>query len=221
MITTAQPILAETSQILNESTTDTSSKRIGYFNRSCKKVFSMYRWPWKKRKRTLTVEDGVQEYVLTTQFSDYDVNYGIDSVWVGGVKIGTINHDKKADIDNPDEQVFSLTPDKKSILFEKELDGTETVEIWYYAIHTYVSSANESLTVPIADDVSTAIALYMKHLVHEGKRQRYDSRNALLDFKEEIDTLRPVAASKKIKDAPRVMASPFAYLRHKRTYAPH
>ncbi len=221
MITTAQPVLAETSQILNESSTDTSSKRIGYFNRSVKKVFGVGKWPWRKKKGTLDTDNEVQEYVLTTEFSDYDVQGGIISVWVGGIKILPIDYDRKADVDNPATQKFYLTPDNRSIGFIKTFDGTEDVEIWYFALHTYISSAGESLTVTLPDDISTAIALYMKFLVHDGKRQRYDARNALLDFKEEIDTLRPKIMSSKIKDAPKTVAKLFSYLKHKRVYATH
>ena len=191
MITTAQPILAETSNILNESSTDTSTKRLSYFNRSCKKVFGIARWPWRKRKGTLDTDPGIQEYDLKTEFTDYDVQAGIESVWVGGEKILPMNYDRKADVDTPATQKFYLTPDNRSIGFIKALDGTETVEIWYYAIHTYISASGESLVISIPDDISTAVAQYMKFLVHDGKRQRYDARNALLDFKEEIHTLRP------------------------------
>lgn len=221
MITTPAPVLSELSGMLNESTTDTSSKRLGYFNRSVRKVLSVKKWGFEKRTRTLTLVAEIQTYDLTAQFIDYNPIKGIISVWVNGAKIDSIDYDEKADVATPASQKFYLDPDNQTIGFRKTIAGDEEIKVIYYANHTYVTAQGETLTFDIPDDMILPIALYMKHLVHEGKRQRYDSRNALIDFKEEIDSLRPMAGSKKIKDRPRTVGNIFRYNRVKRSYGTH
>lgn len=218
MITTPAAFLTETSNMLNESTVDNGTKRISYFNRSVRKVLSMKKWGFEKKKGTLTLSAGVQTYSLVTQFADYNPLKGIVSVWVNGQKIDSIDYDEKADVTSPATQKCYLEPDNETIGFRKEIDGTEVIEVLYYANHTAVTASTETLAFDIPDEMILPIALYMKHLVHEGKRQRYDSRNALLDFKEEIDNLRPMAASKKMKDRPRVVSNIFRYNRVRRSY---
>ena len=221
MITTAAPVLSEVSGMLNEATVDTSSKRIGYFNRAVRKVLSMKKWGFEKRKRTLTLAAATQTYDLAAQFSDYNPLKGIISVWLGGEKIDSIDHDTKADITTPASQAFYLDPDNQTLGFRKDIVGDEVIEVWYYAHHTYITTSAEALTFNIPDEMIMAIAIYLKHLVHDGKRQRFDARNALLDFKEEIDVLRPMAATKKIKDRPRTVGNIFHYNGVKRVYANH
>ncbi len=221
MVTSAAPVLTEVSQILNESTTDTGTKRLGYFNRSVKKVLSMKKWGFEKRKRTLTLTAGVQTYDLTAQFSDFNTLKGIISVWVGGKKIDSIDYDEKADVSAPATQKFYLEPGNETLGFRKTIVGNETIEVWYYANHTNISTSAEVLTFDIPDEMVLAIAIYIKFLVHDGKRQRFDARNALLDFKEEIDNLRPMAATKKIKDRPRTVGNIFKYNRVRRVYVNH
>lgn len=218
MITTPAAFLTETSNMLNESTVDNGTKRISYFNRSVRKVLSMKKWGFEKKKGTLTLSAGVQTYSLTTLFSDYNPLKGIVSVWVNGQKIDSVDYDEKADITSPATQKCYLEPDNETIGFRKEIDGTEVIEVLYYANHTAVTASTETLAFDIPDEMILPIALYMKHLVHESKRQRYDSRNALIDFKEEIDNLRPMAASKKMKDRPRVVSNIFRYNRVRRSY---
>lgn len=221
MITTAAPFLSETSNMLNEPTVDVGAKRISYFNRSVRKTLSMKKWGFEKRTRNLTLSAGVQTYDLTTQFSDYNPLKGLISVWLNGEKIDSIDYDQKADSNVTATQKFYLDPDNQTIGFRSTISGSEMIQIVYYAHHTSISSSTEALVFNIPDEMILPIALYMKHLVHEGKRQRYDSRNALLDFKEEIDNLRPMAASKKIKDRPKTVPNIFAYNRIQRRYANH
>lgn len=178
----------------------------------------MKKWGFEKKKGTLTLSAGVQTYSLVTQFSDYNPLKGIVSVWVNGQKIDSVDYDEKADVTSPATQKCYLEPDNETIGFRKEIDGTEVIEVLYYAFHTPVTASTEILAFDIPDEMILPIALYMKHLVHEGKRQRYDSRNALIDFKEEIDNLRPMAASKKMKDRPRVVSNIFRYNRVRRSY---
>lgn len=181
----------------------------------------MKKWGFEKRTGTLTLTASVQTYDLAVQFSDYNPLKGVISVWLGGAKIDSIDYDEKADVSEPASQRFYLDPDNQTIGFRKDIVGDEVIEVVYYAIHTYVSTSAEALTFSIPDEIGIAIVLYMKYLVHEGKRQRYDSRNALLDFKDSIDELRPMAATKKIKDRPRTVGNIFRYNRVRRVYGTH
>jgi len=64
-----------------------------------------------------------------------------------------------------------------------------------------------------------AICLLMKAMVHGAKRQRYDERNALVDYKEEIEELVLQDASNKIKDLPQNVPTIFTYNKFNRTYS--
>lgn len=217
MITTPEPVLQETSNMLNESTTDTSAKRVSYFNRSVRKVISMRKWSWAKKKHDLAVSAGVQEYDLTSVISDYNIQWGIYEVWVGGKKIDPVNYDRRDNIAASDAR-FYLTPDNKKLGFTKTIDGTEDIDVWYYQVHVNAANHQASLNIPLPEDIQIAVALYIKHLVHEGKRQRYDSRNAILDFQQVIEELVLQDASNKAKDLPKTVPTVFTYARVRRIY---
>jgi len=54
--------------------------------------------------------------------------------------------------------------------------------------------------------------------VHTAKRQRYDARNSLADFKEKIDGLRPQEASNKALNAPKTVPTVMQYYGIRRNY---
>lgn len=215
MITTLNPILEAVSRKLKESSTDTSLLRIGYVNDAIRYVLGLYKWGWSIKRHQLNVLPNVQEYLLTSEISDYSPIRGIYEVYFGGTKIGPITYNAKSNISSLH---FYLKPDNKTIGFTKKIDGTETIEIWYYPEWTDVNSTSTTFSVPIPPSMVELISLYVKYLVHEGKRQRYDSRNALLDFKQALDTLIPQSGSAKIKDQPKRLYNFFSYMGFRRRY---
>lgn len=218
MITTPESCLAAVSRRLKETVTDTSSLRVGYFNDSGKHILSLYKWGWSRRKHDLDVDDGVQTYDLTSEISDYSPERGIWEVYVGGEKIDPVNYDRRDSAVGGTQQKFYLDPTDKTIGFTKDLDGTEDIDIWYYASWTDASLYNSTLTLPLPENILILFALYMKHLVHDGKRQRYDARNALLDFQEVLQNIIAQQGSSKIKDLPRHVPKLYAYTGFKRVY---
>ena len=220
MVSTMLPLLQTLYRLLKETTTDTSTLRIGYGNDAIRHILSLYKWSWSAKKHDLTVVADDQEYVLSTEITDYSIDRGIKEVYVAGVKISPIDFSRKGDItiSPTNTQVFYLTPDYRTIGFLKTIDGTEDIDIWAYREHTDVSDTTTSFAITLPDNMRNPVAIYMKSLVHSGKRQRNDATNALLEFKQAIDEARATEASAKIKDAPRTVGNVFTYNNFKRTY---
>lgn len=217
MLTTALPILQLVSRKLKETTTDVTSLRVGYISDSCKHILGIYKWGWSRKKHDLVLTAGVQEYNLSTILTDYSPVRGIFEVYVAGEQIDPVPYNNK-DAASTTEQSFYLLPDDKTIGFTVALDGTEDIDIWYYADWVTVTTSTDTFNVSIPETLLEAIALYVKYFVHDGKRQRFDARNALLDYKQEIDTIIPQQGSGKIKGLPRRIYNFFSYMGFKRTY---
>lgn len=215
MITTMLPILQALSRKLKEETTDTSSLRIGYGNDTCKHILSLYKFGWSRKKLNLTVVAADQEYDLTVETTDYSPSRGIYEVYLAGIQIFPCDYNNKENESNR----FYLTPDNKSIGFTDALDGTEDIDIWYYPEFVGVADTSSTFNVGFPDSLLEALAFYSKALVHGGKRQRFDERNALLDFKNEVDKIIPQEGSAKIKDRPKKVPNFMGYSGFKRTYS--
>lgn len=216
MITTIAPICTETSHLLNEGSADTSAKRISYCNRAIRRVLRVRKWNWAKKKHTLDVDAAVQEYDLTTEISDYNPMWGIFEVYIGGEKMNPIDYTQRA---NTTSNNFYLKPDGVTIGFTNTLDGSEVIDIWYSAGWVNVTASDTAFNISIPEDLLGGICLLIKAMVHGGKRQRYDERNALIDYKEEIGELVLQDASNKIKDLPQNVPTILTYNRIHRSYA--
>jgi len=220
MITTPNSFLEEVSSVLNETTTDTSAKRVNIFNRSARFTVNKYKFNFRIKSVTLPFANGTQEYDLTDAVNipdnDYDMNSRIYQVWNGTEEIYPVSYDRKSFYTN--EQRFYLSPDDTSIGFTKDIEGTETYVLYYWATFKNASSYNSTLNIPIPEDFIIPIGTYMKHLVHESKRQRYDSRNAILDYQEQMKALILKFTSAKTNKMPRTIPSFWDYTSFKRSY---
>lgn len=190
MLTTALPFLQSVSYELGETTTNTEAVRLNYFNRSVEEFFAKHPFKFRIKKYTLTL-DGSGEYDLTSKISDYDTSHGIYLVENGDGKIfEPIDYSERKYFDNPDVHNFSykyyLTPNRKDIGFPVNTSG-EVCYIHYYAVHTNVSDASTSLNVSIPEYCLRPITTLILYRIYQRKRQRYDARNMLLDFKEQLE----------------------------------
>lgn len=190
MLTTAQPFLQAVSNELGESSINTDSVRIGYFNRSVEEFFSKHPFKFRIKKYDLN-STGAGEYDLISLISDYDVSHGVYMVENSNGKVfEPIDYSERKYFDNPDVESFTykyyLTPNRKSVGFPVDTSGSVYV-IHYYAIHTNVSDPSTTLTVSIPEYCLRPITTLMLYRVYQRKRQRYDARNMLLDFKEQLE----------------------------------
>lgn len=217
MITTPEIILTKVSNDLRESSVDISNRRVSYFNDAVEQVLSEYKWKWARRKHVLDVSGGEESYDLTDEISDYAVDDGIHIIKIDGAEIFPYSFDN--DDDDVSKQHFTLSPDNKTLSFMKDITGTEVVEIWYYAEHTRVASYNTALTLSIPPKVGNLIANYMRFLEHNGKRQRNDARNAMIDYADLLDKLRPKDASKKATKGPNAIQPVMRYFNFTRRYS--
>lgn len=215
MITTPNEFLVECSQMLKESTTDITSLRVGYFNRAMRMVKQERKWNWNKKEGTLSLSAGVQEYNLTTQFTDFNPMWGIYEVYVGGEKIDVCTYQQR---NNVGSNHFYLKPDTKTIGFTSTLAGTEVITVWYNPRHTAATASGSTLDPAVPDDMLIPVCTLMKSLVHKGKRQRNDERNELLNYKEQIQTAIMQDAAHKVKDGPTIVNPVRSYYGLRRTY---
>jgi hypothetical protein len=216
MITTPQEFLDETSAMLKEATTDVSNTRLRYFYRAARKVLSMAKFASTRKPFTLALTAGVQEYDLSLLISDFNPLWGIYEVYVNSEKIDPVDYPTRSQFSSSTRYYYK--EDDKTLGFTKIIAGTETIIVYYYPRLVKPTAADTVLNISFPEDMLTSICLYMKHLVHEGKRQRYDSRNALLDFKEEMDTLRPQNASNKARGMPKIVPNIMTTSRFRRRY---
>lgn len=218
MITTPQKALNKVSAKLNELTTITSGQRFEFFNLSVQALLDYSKWKFAKKKHTLSVTTEA-EYDLTSEISDWNPLWGVDIIYVDGDQIFPVDYEDKDLYTNT--MKFCFTPDEKSIYFTKELTGSETIEIWYFQRHVDVDETSDTLNVPLPEATLKGITLYMKHLVHDAKRQRNDARNAILDFQEAMEELTMQSASKKAKHSSKAIRSPLQHVGTVRNYAKH
>lgn len=202
MITTAMPVLVTASAELNEKTTDASGKRVSYFNSAVSHLLSQFKWAWARKKGTITITSDT-EYDLTALFPDYNSSWGIHSVeGADGKPLSSLDYTERKNFTSP---YMSISPDNKSLVLTSTFTIGTVLTVWYYAKCIKVSDPSTTLSLPIPEQMEEALAIYVKYKTHTGKRQRYDARNALLDFKEKLDQLRLQEASNKIQSRPKIV----------------
>ncbi len=220
MINTLEAVLIETSQMLNETSTDVSTKRIGFASRSFNYVVSQRKWTDRRKLQVLVVSAGIQEYDLTSSSNitdgDYDEQAGIYEVYDGNTKLDPCAYSNLNAL--PSSQYFSLSPDGKKIVFSKAITAAGTFNLWYYAKYIKPVSYTSTLTLKLPDSFLIPIATYTKHLVHDSRRQRTDARNCLLDVQEQLSDLVMADAKHRIKGLPKNIPSPMGASNFKRNY---
>lgn len=220
MITTLEPILIEVSRMLGETSTDISTKRIGYVNRAFNYVVSQHKWSARRKEQILPLVAGTSTYDLTSSVNvtdgDYDTEAGIFEIYNGTTQIFPCDYSNRET--NSTVELFTLTPDSKTLVFTKGISGTEDYHIWYYAKHTEPASYTTTLKLALPDSFKIPLSTYTKHLVHDGRRQRNDARNCILDVQEQLDDLRFSDAKHRIKGLPRNIPTVMGASRFRRTY---
>jgi hypothetical protein len=215
MITTIEPVLQKISFKLNEGSTDTTAKRISAATDGVRQLLTEAKFNWAKKTYTLTTQSGIQEYNLETLISDYNQLWGLDSVWVGGKKFTPLSADQKSQVAS---SAVYLSEDAKSLGFFDNIDGTESVEIVYFATFETPANSTATLNISIPEDALEAIALAAKAVIHDGKRQRFDARNALIDYQAAKEKVVMQNASNKMRDLPKRVTPLMAYNRFQRQY---
>lgn len=215
MITTPNDFLIELSDSLNETSTDTSAKRVRYFNRAARQVKKARKWSWNKKPATLTLVAGTKEYDMTVQAADFNPVQGIYEVYLAGVKMSPCSYEQVSAVTS---EHFYLKPDNKTIGFTMDIAGNENIVVWYYPRHTSATTKDTVLDPSLPEDMIDPIVTLMKSFVHKGKRQRNDERNELLIYKEQIGDAILADAGHKIKDAPHTVTPVLGYHKIRRRY---
>lgn len=220
MISSIEPILIEVSQLLGETTTDVSTARIGMCNRAIRHTFEQYSWSFRRKELSLTTTVGVQQYDLTSALvvtdNDYDPEFGIYEVWNGTTRIDPVLPENKLNFSASD--AYYLSPDNKKINFTASQTSATTYTIYYYSRHVDVSSKTTTLKTYIPENFMVPICTYIRHLVHDRKRQRNDARNMILDYQEQISDLKMSQTKSKAKGLKKNIPTPQQYLNFKRNY---
>lgn len=220
MITTIAPIITETSGILNELTEQSESKRLTLVNRAIRATILKFKFKFRIKSVNLSVVSASQEFDLTSSSviasEDYDETSGIYEVYLEG------STTPLAPVDYADRGLvvsgYYLTPDRKTLGFTSEVEYPSTVKVYYLASHKNVAATTDTLNVKLPDAALEPICTYVGYLVHKGKRQRNDARNAILEFQEQVEELRMKDASGGQKYLTKQIKSPFGYTGFRRVY---
>lgn len=185
MYSTALPFLQNVSNELGEASTILTAERIGFFNSSVEQFYSDYLFRFRVKIYSLAL-DGSSEYNLSTLISDYDSGDGVYLIVdENEVPIDPIDIKDKGTTFN--KVKYYIFPNKSIIGFTSD-DGNKTYKIYYYARHIYVSTESETLNVSIPQYAKRPIVSLILSRVYRRKRQRYDERNILLNYKEELSS---------------------------------
>lgn len=196
MITTPEEILRSVSYSLGEATPDFSPARINFFNRAYQFYLGINTWSFKIKKYTLTTTSS-DEYDLTSLIPDYSQPDGVYAVKnSSGKLIEPVSFEDKDLPEYQNKQRYYITPDGKSIGFTTFTAG-DVFTIYYYAVLIKATSYNSSLNIPIPEMHKEPIVTYTEFLIHKRKRQRNDARNCMLDFKDQLEEIKPKDAKLK------------------------
>lgn len=201
LITTAEPVLKRASARLNEKIVVVDAQRLSFFNQAVDQVLGYSKWDWAKKEATITFDAGQTTVDLETEIADYNSMWGLS--------------DEASDYD--DSIKVQLSKDNKTLTILQDVAAGDQLKVWYYQAHIDVTSATTTLNVTLPKEVMSALTLYIKHLVHDAKRQRNDARNAILDYQEKMEELVVQGASKKSSSKSKQIQSPLA--NYRRTYA--
>ena len=218
MITTPQPVLNLLSSILRESSVDTSNRRVIYFERAVRELLKQKKFPWSRERLDYAVSANTDVSIdMTSETTNYNPVWGPHEVWNGTEQIFPCDYE---DRENHSDLRWYLEPDEKTIGFTAQFSSAATIKVYYYATIPMgsVSASDSSLAFAIPDDAGDVVATYMKFLVHDGKRQRNDARNAILDFKQQVEELVAQQASNKGRSNSKRIAPVLKFHGFKRQY---
>jgi len=216
---TLQDICQIVSDRLNESTVETGSKRVRLINRAVKKVASDHKWSWRKTSQSISLVADTQEYDLA---SDFDYPSGIFEVWDGSNRLYPMDYEQAKDEDYDWEDLSDLTyfyisPKERKIGIVPTPVSSGTLTVIYFAIPADNTTTSSEFTPSIPDEFADLVALWVKFLIHDSKRQRLDARNTVIDYREMLKDLRAKDVLRS-KANPRKRPKPFTYFGFKRTY---
>lgn len=211
---TIEPILRSVSNKLKETSTIITADRIESAVSGIRMVLNECKFPWSRKKYTLDVSSKAKEYDLTSLITDLDMTWGLHMIEMGGLEMLPCDYQDRALNSNK----YYLLPDEKSIGFTDELAGNEVIDIWYYANLTKPAAYTTTLNLAIPDAITDLCALATKYIIHEGKRQRNDARNALIDYQAEKEKVVMKKAANKAHNLPKRVPNVFQYYGFNRTY---
>lgn len=215
MITTAKPILDEVSLVLlKEPTSDYSTARLTAFKSALDKFLTEYKWKWSILTQDFTLTSPTKSYDMSA-LPTYNPSWGMDEIWVGEVLVLPIDYTER--FDTFSDLRYYMSRDNMTLYFTETPD--DEVNAGYYGGQSVVpSSESTSLDIKISPSAQHALALLTQHFVHLGKRQRLDARNALLDYQQEVNNLRPQEGSKKGRHAHKKFQNVMTATSFRRTY---
>lgn len=220
MMTTIATLLAEVSVLLGETTTDVSTARVTMANRAFRHVFQQYSWSFRRKSITITTTAGVQDYDLTNISNvpdgDYDPEFGLYQIWNGTTKLDPVLYEKRSDYTSIDS--FTISPDNKTLSFTSTQTSPTAYTIWYYSRHIDSASSTTTMKTSVPESFLLPLGTYVRHLIHERKRQRNDARNMILDFQEQIADLKMSQGKSKAVGLKRNIPTPIQYARLRRRY---
>ena len=183
-------------------------------NDAIRHIVGIHSFTWAREKQEITTVADQQEYDVA------DDCRKVYQVYYDNEPLTPINYEDRADYSvSSSYKYFYLTPDKTKIGFIKTpTEDGDTIDVWYYQQYQDINSTSDTFNINIPTYMLEPIVLYIKHLVHDSKRQRLDARNTIFDFVEAIKEAISKDVTRKPKDNPKQLPHPWKYLGFKRSY---
>lgn len=142
--------LSDLSRELNESTSDTGTRRIEHYNDAIQWFFSLRKWPFAIKQNTSLTTTTAQTYDISS-ITDMRQPGGIKEIYFGdnGEQILPIEWEERNDERFNGKNVFYLSPDGAEITFKMEVTSGQTINIWYYHIPERTTNLEDTFPVPV------------------------------------------------------------------------
>lgn len=154
--------LSDLSKELGETTTNSTSRRIGHYNDAVVHFANDRKWPFLVKKNTDDTTDGNSnnEYPLTG-ITDIRMPGGIKEITLGTSTTAylPINWDRRSDPRYAGGKYFYILPDESAFRFIADVGTGDTINIWHYYIPARITDSESVSEFPIPDRYRKIVAV--------------------------------------------------------------
>ena len=201
--------LADLSRELGESSTDTSTKRINYYNDAVQRFFNERKWPFALISDiSQTSVSGTQTYKVP---SDCRKPGGIKYIQYDDAEYKPVPYHERDNDKYDGGNWFYYSPDFSTFTFLKDItDDGKTITIWYYAVPERQTDTSTGEFTLLPDRYRQAVAFLAAAFVLWGRHMNTDANNKYSLYVQQIKDI-TLQQSERPNNLPRTFGH---YLKH-------